>query len=81
MGLLARAYINGAGYDLKDTDGVSFLEKAYDTATTMINNKAIYEWYMHPALPMYSTKIIIVTMKKLCSLLRCRKKFGRLHQW
>ena len=49
MGLLARAYINGAGYDLKDTDGVSFLEKAYDTATTMINNKAIYEWYMHPA--------------------------------
>lgn len=49
MGLLARAYINGAGYDLKDIDGVSFLEKAYDTATTMINNKAIYEWYMHPA--------------------------------
>lgn len=48
MGLLARAYINGAGYDLKDTDGVSFLEKAYDTATTMINNKATYEWYMHP---------------------------------
>ena len=27
MGLLARAYINGAGYDLKDTDGVSFLKK------------------------------------------------------
>lgn len=48
MGLLARAYINGAGYDLQDTDGVSFLQKAYDTATSMINNQSTYGWYMYP---------------------------------
>ena len=52
MGLLARAYINGAGYDLKDIDGVSFLEKAYDTATTMINNKAIYTFLAELDEPM-----------------------------
>ena len=47
MGLLARAYINGAAYELKDTDGVDYLTKAYDTATSMINNKALYDWYMY----------------------------------
>lgn len=47
MGLLARAYINGAAYELKDTDGVGYLEKAYDTATSMINNKALYDWFMY----------------------------------
>lgn len=47
MGLLARAYINGAAYNLTDTDGVSYLEKAYTTATTMINNKATYGWTMY----------------------------------
>lgn len=48
MGLLARAYINGAGHDLTDTDGVSYLQKAYDTATAMINNQATYGWFMYP---------------------------------
>lgn len=47
MGLLARAYINGAGHDLTDTDGVSYLQKAYDTATAMINNQATYGWFMY----------------------------------
>jgi hypothetical protein len=46
MGLLARAYINGSGYDLKDTDGTSYLEKAYDTATQMIDNQGEYGWQM-----------------------------------
>ena len=49
MGLLARAYINGAGHDLTDADGVSYLEKAYETATNMINNQAMYGWYMYPS--------------------------------
>ncbi len=48
MGLLARAYINGAGHQLNDTDGVSFLQKAYDTATEMIANQKEYDWFMHP---------------------------------
>ncbi len=41
MGLLCRAYIQGSGYDLQE-DGVSYLQKAYDTATEFITNKAIY---------------------------------------
>ncbi|GAE83046.1 RagB/SusD family nutrient uptake outer membrane protein [Bacteroides reticulotermitis] len=49
MGLLARAYINGAGYELVDTDGKSYLEKAYDTATSMIQNQATYGWEMYSA--------------------------------
>lgn len=41
MGLLCRAYIQGAGYDLED-NGVSYLEKAYETATSFISNKSTY---------------------------------------
>lgn len=40
-GLLCRAYIQGAGYDLQD-GGVSYLEKAYDTATEFIRDQSQY---------------------------------------
>lgn len=41
-GLLCRAYIQGAGYNLTDTDGISYLQKAYDEAADFINNKSKY---------------------------------------
>lgn len=42
LGLLCRAYIQGAAYDLKDANGTSYLELAYQTATDFIKNKAQY---------------------------------------
>lgn len=42
LGLLCRAYIQGAGYDLTDETGKSYLELAYETATNFIANKNTY---------------------------------------
>ena len=42
LGLLCRAYIQGAAYDLKDEAGKSYLELAYETAADFITNKAEY---------------------------------------
>lgn len=41
LGLLCRVYIQGAAYNLQD-DGVSYLQKAYDTSTDFIKNKDLY---------------------------------------
>ena len=49
LGLLCRAYIQGAAYDLTDEEtGKSYLEMAYDTATDFIANKDTYGAYLYP---------------------------------
>ena len=50
LGLLCRAYIQGAAYDLTDEEtGKSYLEMAYDTATDFIANKDTYGAYLYPS--------------------------------
>lgn len=50
LGLLCRAYIQGAAYDLTDAEtGKSYLEMAYDTATDFIRNKDTYGASLYPS--------------------------------
>lgn len=46
LGLLARAYAQGAGEGLQE-DGVSYWQKAKDVAVDMINNAASYNVYLY----------------------------------
>lgn len=48
LGLLCRAYIQGAGYDLIDQEtGKSYLQLAKETAEDFITNEAAYGGYMY----------------------------------
>lgn len=46
LGLLARAYAQGAGHELTE-DGVSYWQRAKEVAEDMINNKAAYGMYLY----------------------------------
>ena len=47
LGLLARAYAQGAGENLKE-DGKSYWQRAKEVAEDMINNASSYDMYLYP---------------------------------